>query len=146
MPCQECSTGSLPGTPRSMRFFLGKLGSSGAKMLLSEWVCSSEPLGVSRASFCDGNSSSFCPLRLRRAGLMRGRRKRRDPELEVTEPATDGAGDGMREGTALPDSREKGSARKHHQVTIPAQQAQFSLTVLQAKGVGVANVHQYILY
>lgn len=99
----------ISGTPRSTRFFLGKLGSSGAKMLLSEWVCSSEPLGVSRASFCDGNSSSFCPLRLRRAGLMRGRRKRRDPELEVTEPATDGAGDGMREGTPLPDSREKGS-------------------------------------
>lgn len=40
---------------------------------------------------------------------MSGRRKRRDPELEVTEPATDGAGDGMREGAPLPASREKGS-------------------------------------
>lgn len=38
---------------------------------------------------------------------MRGRRYRREPELEVTEPATDGAGEGMREGAQLADSREK---------------------------------------
>lgn len=38
---------------------------------------------------------------------MSGRRCLRDPELEVTEPATDGAGEGMREGAQLPDSREK---------------------------------------
>lgn len=140
----------IPGTARSTRLFLGKPGSSGAKVLLSEWVCSSEPLGVSRASFC-GNSSSFCPCRLRRAGLMSGRRKRRDPELEVTDPATDGAGDGMRDGAPLPDSSEKGSAietphGRNHRVITPVQQAQFSWTVLRGKGMGVANVHQCALY
>lgn len=96
------------GTPRSRRPFLGKPGSSGVKVWLSECVCSSEPLGVSSASFC-GNSSSFWPCRLRRAGLMSGRRARTEPELDVTEPATDGAGDGMRDGARLPDSSEKGS-------------------------------------
>lgn len=93
--------------PRSLRFFFGKEDNSVAKMLLSEWVCSSELVGVSRASFWDGKSSSFCPFRFRRAGLMSGRRYRKEPELEVTEPATDGAGEGMREGAQLPDSREK---------------------------------------
>lgn len=37
--------------PRSLRFFFGNEGSSVVKMLLSEWVCASEPVGVSRASF-----------------------------------------------------------------------------------------------
>lgn len=101
---------SIPCIPRSLRFFFGKEDSSVAKMLLSEWVCSSELVGVSRASFCEGKSSSFCPFRFRRAGLMSGRRYRKEPELEVTEPATDGAGEGMREGAQLPDSREKCSA------------------------------------
>lgn len=101
---------SIPWTPRSLRFFFGKEDSSVAKMLLSEWVRSSELDGVSWASFWDGKSSSFCPFRFRRAGLMSGRRYRREPELEVTEPATDGAGEGMREGAQLPDSREKCSA------------------------------------
>lgn len=40
---------------------------------------------------------------------MSGRRYRKEPELEVTEPATDGAGEGMREGAQLPDSMEKWS-------------------------------------
>lgn len=93
--------------PRSLRFFFGKEDNSVGKMLLSEWVCSSELVGVSRASFCDGKSSSFWPFRFRRAGLMSGRRYRKEPELEATEPATDGAGEGMREGAQLPDSREK---------------------------------------
>lgn len=99
----------ISGTPRSRRLFLGKPGSSGAKAWLSGWVCSSEPLGVSRASLCAGNSSSFWPCRLRRAGLMSGRRRRSEPELDVTEPATDGAGDGIRDGARLPASSEKGS-------------------------------------
>lgn len=103
---------SSPGTARSRRLFLGQPGSSGARPWLSGCGCSSEPPGLSRASLCAGNSSSFWPCRLRRAGLMSGRRRRRDPELEVTEPATDGAGDGMREGARLPASRDKGSAKE----------------------------------
>lgn len=70
--------------------------------------CPSELLGVLGASpGGDGNSSSFCPLRLSRAGLMRGLRWRREPELEATEPATEGAGEGNGEEGQLPDSREK---------------------------------------
>jgi len=38
---------------------------------------------------------------------MSGRRYRRELELEFTEPATDGAGEGMWEGAQLPDSKEK---------------------------------------
>lgn len=34
-----------------LSFFFGKEDNSVAKMLLSEWVCSSELVGVSRASF-----------------------------------------------------------------------------------------------
>lgn len=74
--------------------------------LWGEW--SSELLGVLGASpGCDGNSSSFCPWRLRRAGLMRGLRWRREPKLEATELATEGAGDGSGEAGQHPDSREK---------------------------------------
>ena len=70
--------------------------------------CSSELLGVWGASpGGDGNSNSFCPFRLSRAGLMRGRRWRREPALEATEPATEGAGEGTGEEGQLPDSREK---------------------------------------
>lgn len=44
---------------------------------------------------------------LRRAGLMRGRRCRAEPELDVTEPATDGVGEGPGEEGRLPDFKEK---------------------------------------
>lgn len=82
-------------------------GSVGKRLLL--WgECSSELLGVLGASpGGDGNRSSFCPLRLSRAGLMRGLRWRREPELEATEPATEGAGEGSGEEGQLPARREK---------------------------------------
>lgn len=81
------------------------------KRLLCWGKSSSELLGVLGASLGgDGNSSSFRPFRLSRAGLMRGLRWCRAPELEATEPArepaTDGAGEGRGEGQRL-DSREK---------------------------------------
>lgn len=69
--------------------------------------CSSELLGVLGASPGVEKSSSFCPFRLSRAGLMRGLRWRREPELEATELATEGAGEGSGEEGRLPDSREK---------------------------------------
>lgn len=53
------------------------------------------------------NSRSFRPLMLRRAGLMSGRRSLAEPELEVTEPATEGAGEGPGEDGRLPDFSEK---------------------------------------
>lgn len=52
-------------------------------------------------------SRSFWPLMLRRAGLMRGRRCLAEPELEVTDPATEGAGEGPGEEGLLPDLSEK---------------------------------------
>lgn len=69
--------------------------------------CSSELLEVLGASPGVEKSSSFCPFRLSRAGLMRGLRWRREPELEATELATEGAGEGSGEEGRLPDSREK---------------------------------------
>lgn len=52
-------------------------------------------------------SRSFCPLMLRRAGQMRGRRCLAEPELDVTDPATEGVGEGPGEDGRLPDFREK---------------------------------------
>lgn len=81
---------------------------STVKRLPSWGEGSSELLGVLRASpGGDGNSSSFWPFRLSRAGLMRGLRWRRELELEAKEPATEGAGEGSEEERQLPDSREK---------------------------------------
>lgn len=82
----------------------GSWGDSRVKRLLLEGECSSELLGVWGASpEGDGNSSSFCPFRLSLAGLMRGLRWRREPELEAME----GAGDGSGEVGQLPDSTDK---------------------------------------
>lgn len=69
--------------------------------------CSSELLGVLGVSPGGEKSSSFCPFRLSRAGLMRGLRWRTEPELEAMELATEGAGEGRGEEGKLPDSREK---------------------------------------
>lgn len=52
-------------------------------------------------------SRSLWPPMLRRAGLMRGRRCLAEPELDVTEPATEGAGEGPGDDGRLPDLREK---------------------------------------
>lgn len=52
------------------------------------------------------NKRSFWPLMLRRAGLMRGRRLA-EPELDVTDPATEGVGDGPGDDGRLPDFNEK---------------------------------------
>lgn len=85
----------------------GTWGGSMLKWLPLRGKCSSELLGVLGASpGGDGNSSSFCPFRLSRAGLMRGLRWRREPALEATEPATEGAGDGNGDEGQLPSSRE----------------------------------------
>lgn len=51
-------------------------------------------------------SCSFCPLMLSLAGLMSGRRCLAELEVEVTEPATEGVGDGAGEEGRLPDFRE----------------------------------------
>lgn len=80
---------------------------------------------------------------------MSGRRYRKEPELEVTEPATDGAGEGMREGAQLPDNMEKWSGIETHKgkrdYNPNIQEAQFSVTILQEKGTEIAKIHQ-ILY
>lgn len=52
-------------------------------------------------------SRSFRPLMLRRAGLMRGRRCLAEPELDVTDPAIEGAGEGQGDDGRLPDFSEK---------------------------------------
>lgn len=62
---------------------------------------------MSVGSWSVEKSRSFWPLMLRRAGLMRGRRCLAEPELEVTDPATDGAGEGPGDEGRLPDLREK---------------------------------------
>lgn len=54
----------------------------------------------------DEKRRSFCPLMLSLAGLMRGRRWR-ELELDVTEPATEGVGEGHGDDGRLPDFREK---------------------------------------
>lgn len=89
-----------------VRFLCGSWGDS-AKRLLLGGECSSELLGVAGASPGGEKSSSFCPFRLSRAGLMRGLRWRKEPELEAMELATEGAGDGRGEAGKLLDSREK---------------------------------------
>jgi len=58
---------------------------------------------MGRGSASQEKRRSLRPLMLRRAGLMRGRRWRAELEVEVTEPATEGAGDDGR----LPDFMEK---------------------------------------
>lgn len=68
---------------------------------------SSELLGLFGTSPGGEKSSSFCPFRLSRAGLMRGLRWRKEPELEAPELATEGAGEGRGGEGKLPDSREK---------------------------------------
>lgn len=52
------------------------------------------------------NRRSFWPLMLRRAGLIRGRRLA-DPELDVTDPATEGVGEGPGDDGRLADFSEK---------------------------------------
>lgn len=52
-------------------------------------------------------SRSFRPLMLRRAGLIRGRRCLAEPELDVTDPATEGVGEGPGDDGRLPDISEK---------------------------------------
>lgn len=52
------------------------------------------------------NKRSFWPPMLRRAGLMRGRRVA-EPELDVTDPANEGVGDGPGDEGRLPDFKEK---------------------------------------
>lgn len=80
---------------------------------------------------------------------MSGRRYRKEPELEVTEPATDGAGEGIREGAQLADSREKCSEmeipQKRKEITSPIKEAQFSLTTVKEERTGIAN-NQQTLY
>lgn len=80
---------------------------------------------------------------------MSGRRYRKEPELEVTEPATDGAGEGMREGAQLADSREKCSEmeipEKRKEITTLIKEAQFSLTTVKQERTGTAN-SQHTLY
>lgn len=86
----------------------GRGGGARVKRLPLCGECSSELLGVPGSSpGLLGNSSSFCPSRLSRAGLIRGLRRRREPELEATELATEGAGDGRGDDGWHPDSREK---------------------------------------
>lgn len=77
--------------------------------------------GVCSTRKCDGDTGgdmsvgsgsvekrrSFWPLILRRAGLMRGRRCLAEPELDVTEPATEGVGEGPGDDGRLPDFSEK---------------------------------------
>lgn len=89
-----------------VRFLWGSWGGSMKRLPLGG-ECSSELLGVLGPSPGVGKSSSFCPFRLSRAGLMRGLRWRREPELEAMELATEGAGEGRGEEGKLPDSREK---------------------------------------
>lgn len=52
-------------------------------------------------------SRSFRPLMLRRAGLMSGRRCLAEPELDVTDSATEGVGEGPGDDGRLPDFSEK---------------------------------------
>lgn len=62
---------------------------------------------MSVSSWSVEKSRSFWPLKLRRAGLMRGRRCLTEPELDVTDPATEGAGEGPGDDGRLPDFSEK---------------------------------------
>ena len=70
---------------------------------------SSEQGGVdSAAGSCGGEKScSLLPLMLSFAGLMRGRRCLAELEVEVTEPETEGVGEGPAEEGRLPNFNEK---------------------------------------
>ena len=58
------------------------------------WKCDEDTDGDMRVgSGSVEKSRSFRPLMLRRAGLMRGRRPA-EPELDVTDPAIEGVGEG----------------------------------------------------
>lgn len=71
------------------------------------WKCDDDTEGDMRAGSGSAEKSrSFRPLMLRRAGLMRGRRLA-EPELDVTDPATEGAGEGPGDDGRLPGIREK---------------------------------------
>lgn len=111
LPWQYLLRASAPYIPMvcfvsRVRFLCGSWGDSMKRLPLGG-ECSSELLGVFGASPGDENSSSLCPFRLSRAGLMRGLRWRKEPELEATELATEGAGEGRGEAGKLLDSREK---------------------------------------
>lgn len=103
------SSNTLPPSRMDLASWLcaGRAESSGVKTGPLVLLVSSEAVGERSASLCDVNSCSFCPFRLRRAGLMRGRRPRAELEVEVTEPAIEGVGEGPGEDGRLPDLREK---------------------------------------
>lgn len=95
--------GALPGELGSPKCVLGKSDRSGAKRPFSEGAKSSPRWNL----LCPIKSRSCCPFRFSRAGLIRGRRNRKELELDATEPATDGAGEGAGDGTQLPERTEK---------------------------------------
>lgn len=73
-----------------------------------KWKCEEDTEGDMSVASCSPEKSRSCrPLMLRRAGLMRGRRSLAEPELDVTDPATEGAGEGPGEDGRLPDISEK---------------------------------------
>lgn len=82
---------------------------SGTKALLWNGAGSAGKWGGAEGgrSVSGEKSRSFCPLMLSRAGLMSGRRWRAELELDVTEPATEGVGEGPGDDGRLPDFREK---------------------------------------
>lgn len=72
------------------------------------WKCDGDTDGdISGGSGSVEKSRSFRPLMLRRAGLIRGRLCLAEPELDVTDPATDGVGEGPGDDGRLPDISEK---------------------------------------
>jgi len=72
------------------------------------WKCDEDTDGdMSVGSGSVEKSRSFRPLMLRRAGLMRGRRCMAEPVLDVTDPATEGVGEGPGDDGRLPDISEK---------------------------------------
>lgn len=76
--------------------------------LCSTRKCDGETGGdMSVGSWSVEKSRSFWPLMLSRAGLMRGRRCLAEPELDVTDPATEGVGEGPGDDGRLPDFSEK---------------------------------------
>lgn len=72
------------------------------------WKCEGDTGGdMSVGSGSVEKSRSFRPLMLRRAGLMRGRRCLAELEVDVTDPATEGVGEGHGDDGRLPDFSEK---------------------------------------
>lgn len=109
---------TLPSLNKEVKsFWLWKSDESGEKKPLltedvsSTWKCDGDMGGVLTVDSGSVEKSlvfrSFCPLMLRRAGLMRGRRCLAEPELDVTDPATEGVGEGPGDDGRLPDMREK---------------------------------------